>query len=156
ASLGANTSRRPPPGGEHLVLLVRGELLRRYPNSTVYAVRAKLGAEGRELDTEERHPVFSGTLRPDVGFFGFELSVEEARGTSRADGPQGWSFVIQEQPSEPRFGLDVDGATGQPVASWAALSWKSLVPSDAALADLGHIDLTATLPDTAAAESAPP
>jgi hypothetical protein len=156
ARLGGNTSRRPPPGGEHLVLLVRGELLRRYPNSTVYAVRAKPGAQGRELDTEERHPVFSGRLRPDVAFFGFELSVEEARGVAEPDGPQGWFFVIQEQPSEPRFGLDVDGTAGQPVASWDALSWKSLVPSDAALADLGHIDLTAALPDTAAAEAAPP
>jgi hypothetical protein len=157
ASLGMNTSRRPPPGGEHLVLLVRGELLRRYPNSTVYAVRAKLGALGqRELDTEELHPVFSGALKPDVAFFGFELSVEEARGVEQAGGPQGWFFVIQEQPSEPRFGLDVDGAAGQPVASWDALSWKSLVPTDAALSDLGHIDLTAALPDTTAAESAPP
>jgi hypothetical protein len=157
AGLGMNTSRRPPPGGEHLVLLVRGELLRRYPNATVYAVRAKLGASGlRELTDEERHPVFSGTLEPDVAFFGFELSLEEARGVDHVDGPHGWFFVIQEQPSEPRFGLDAQGTAGAAVASWNELSWPSLVPSDAALADLAHIDLTAALPDVTAAEAAPP
>lgn len=157
AALGANTSRRPPPGGEHLVLLIRGELLRRYPNATVYAVRAKFGAAGlRELDTEERHPVFSGTLKPDVAFFGFELSLEDARGVDQPAGPHGWFFVLQEQPSEPRFGLDVGGPPGQPVGSWDALSWPSLAASEAALADLGYIDLTASLPDTAAAEAAPP
>lgn len=157
AALGANTSRRPPPGGEHLVLLMRGELLRRYPNATVYAVRAtRAGSDLRELTDEERHPVFSGVLKPDVAFYGFELSLEEARGVDHVDGPHGWFFVLQEQPAEPRFGLDANGTAGAPVAKWNELSWKSLVPSDEALADLGHIDLTATLPDVAAAEATPP
>jgi hypothetical protein len=157
AALGSNTSRRPPPGGEHLVLLVRGELLRRYPNATVYAARAKRGTDGRRTpDEEERHPVFSGRLHPDVAFFGFELSVEEARGVDAPNGPHGWFFVVQEQPSEPRFGLDAEGATGAPVSEWNELSWPGLVARDEDLAGLGYIDLAAALPDTTAAEAAPP
>ena len=123
----------------------------------MYAVRAKLGTDGRrELGDEERHPVFAGPLKPDVAFFGFELSLEEVRGVEPPVGPHGWFFVLQEQPSEPRFGLDVNGPVGAPVSRWNELSWKSLVASDSALADLGYIDLTAALPDAVAAESAPP
>ena len=45
-------SPRPPIAGssDYLVLFVRGDLLRRYPNTIVYANRAKWGNEGREID----------------------------------------------------------------------------------------------------------
>jgi hypothetical protein len=58
-------------GGDKLVLLIRGELLRRYPNTVIYAVRAAETDDGRDLSTnpdDERHPVFRGTLQPDVTF----------------------------------------------------------------------------------------
>ena len=88
--------------GEQLVLLLRGELLRRYPNSVVYAVKA--GADGQldpSFDAEgERHPLFRGTLEPDVTFLGFDLTQEEVIGAP------GWFFVIQQQPTEPCFGMD--------------------------------------------------
>ena len=89
--------------GEKLVLLVRGELLRRYPNSVIYAVAAVSSGGPARLVTDpndERHPLFRGTLKPDVTFLGFDLKRDDA-----IAGP-GWFFVIQEQPTEPRFGLD--------------------------------------------------
>src|SRR5262249_46452311 len=68
--LGEN-SPRPPGATEPLVLLVRGDLLRRYPNAIVYAVKAVRTSEGkRDLSDEERHPLFMGRLDPDVGFYG--------------------------------------------------------------------------------------
>jgi hypothetical protein len=76
---------------ERFVLLLRSELLRRYPNAAVYATR-----KGPPL--EERMPIFSGALPPDVRFFGFDIPA-----ATIAD----WSIVIQEQPTEPRFGVDV-------------------------------------------------
>jgi hypothetical protein len=90
-ALGTNGARRPPPGGQHLVLMVRGELIHRYPNVIVYI------AQNVELDAPERHPVFSGRIGSDVAFYGFEITQAEANGNP------GWYFVLQEQPAEPRF-----------------------------------------------------
>ena len=93
-----------------LVLLIRGELLRRYPNSVIYAVRAvKYNGHNSIVSRkskDERHPLFRGTLKPDVTFLGFDLDRREALGKPPND-PNGWFFVIQQQPTEPRFGLDV-------------------------------------------------
>jgi hypothetical protein len=100
-----------------LVLLVRGELLRRYPNSVVYAVPA--GLDGRLApDAPISLPVFAGRLDPDLTFVGFDLTEEQVQP------PPGWFFVISEQPAEPRFGLDVPengDASGPP--HWGELDW---------------------------------
>ncbi len=49
-------------------------------------------------------------MSPDVSFFGFNLSIGQAIGHGQA-GRHGFSpgyfIVIQEQPTEPRFGIDV-------------------------------------------------
>jgi hypothetical protein len=150
-ALGAHSARRMPPGGRHLVLLVRGDLLRRYPNTVVYAVETVLGDRGeRTLGATEKHCVFRGTLQPDVTFFGFELTAAQVRGSEDPARHQGWYFVLQEQPSEPRFGLDVaeDVAFGTPVGSWDELSWAHLASSAEALQGISYIDLDHALPDT--------
>jgi hypothetical protein len=145
SALGGN-SPRPTGAVEPLVLLVRGDLLRRYPNALVYAVKAKLAASGkRDLSDEERHPLFMGRLDPDVAFYGFDLDVTEVRG---GNGQQGWFFVLQEQPSEPRFGLDVAGAPGGSLSAWGDLSWGHLAADAAGLNAITYIDLNASLPDT--------
>jgi hypothetical protein len=102
-----------------LVLLVRGELLRRYPTASVYAVRAT--DEGRLSTTPEdtRHPIFEGSFEPDVTFVGFDLADHEL------DEGNGWLFVIQEQPTEPRFGLDdPPSRSGLAPASWQEAAWS--------------------------------
>jgi hypothetical protein len=100
-------------GVGQLVLLMRAELLRRYPNAIIYAVRATLpaGQTRPRPGTQEMYPLFRGDLQPDLVFFGFGLSAAQARG----DGTDpGWFFMIQQQPSEPRFGLDVGAASPDP------------------------------------------
>jgi hypothetical protein len=148
--LGANSARDVPPSGRHLVLLVRGELLRRYPNTIVYAVKTVRAQGKRDLGTEERHPLFRGKLEPDVTFFGFDLTVDEVRGVDDPQSAnQGWYFVLQEQPSEPRFGLDVPtGAAGGVAVTWSDLSWSHLAATDDDLTAVTYIDLNAELPDT--------
>jgi hypothetical protein len=150
SALGTHPVRQPPPGGAHLVLLVRGEVFRRYPNTVVYAVKAKVGAEAEhDLSDEELLPIFSGRLPPDVAFFGFELSTDQARGAPGTDpNKQGWFFVLQEQPTEPRFGLDVPETVGGTPGSWRDLSWGHLAADDQGLGAITYIDLTAPLPDT--------
>ena len=69
------------------------------------------GRERRRRQREIKFPCFKATVDPDIAFFGFDLTVEQARG---ADNPQtatddwGWYFVIQQLPGEPRFGMDVE------------------------------------------------
>jgi len=144
-TLGQNGTR-PPDTPEPLVLLVRGDLLRRYPTALVYAVNAvQIPDQPRELGTEERHPLFRGRLDPDVSFFGFNLSEDQVRG---GPGNPGWFFVLQEQPSEPRFGLDIGDAPGASLAKWLDLSWGHLAADPSALRAIAFIDLNAQLPDT--------
>jgi hypothetical protein len=95
-------------GAKQVVLLVRSVLFRRYPSAIVYAVPAAPQGGGRKpgAQADELHPLFRGALQPDVTFFGFDLDATVAT----AD--PGWYFVIQEQPTEPRFGFDVGIAFG--------------------------------------------
>jgi hypothetical protein len=119
----------------NLVLIVRGELLKRYPNTIVFAGKAVMGADGkRKLDESPgaeafyKNPIFGGKLEPDMTFFGFNLTAEEARGS--ADAPHGYFFGFQQIPTEPRFGLEPlpDKA---PVDRWASLSWQNFAANNA-------------------------
>ena len=91
-------------GADKLILLIRGELLRRYPGTAIYAVKAvRDGSGNRTLSSkpeDEFHPIFRGSMDPDVTFLGFNLTRADV---TAGDGAY---FVLQEQPSEPRFGLD--------------------------------------------------
>jgi hypothetical protein len=85
--LGSNRLRSADP----LILLVRGELIRRYPNVVVYAAQADAQ---RQPGPTEKQPIFFGRLDPDVALFGFDLDATTARGNP------GWFFVLQQQPTE--------------------------------------------------------
>jgi hypothetical protein len=137
---------------DNLVLLIRADLLRRYPNTVIYAVRARDAGGGQleiDPDAEEEHPIFRGTLKPDVTFLGFNLTdIAVLEGA-------GFFFVIQQQPTEPRFGLDVARKFGADLAKptlWDQLSWGHLVADEAAFKTMTHVSAakTATLPDTSA------
>jgi predicted XRE-type DNA-binding protein len=130
-----NTWPLPVPLGDHpnrtgiapnnVVLLVRGELFKRYPNAIIYAGKAKLGPDGTRVldDTDERYPLYRGTISPDMTFLGFNLSESDARGGTTAS-PEGFFFVFQEQPSEPRFGLEPTPDV-TPVPHWSELAWTN-------------------------------
>jgi hypothetical protein len=151
AALGQNSSRTLAAGADSLVLLLRAELLRRYPNTVVYAARAKWNARGmREVDdTLESTPQFQGNLGAGVGFWGFVLTVTEARGGDRPPDNPGWFFIFQEPPTEPRCGLEPAVGFGGPAPDkWSHLSWGHLAVSADALKAITYIDLNAALPDT--------
>jgi hypothetical protein len=107
----------------NLVLLIRGELLRRYPNAVIYATEAALDAQGRRaLGAAQKQPLFRGTLTPDVTFFGFDLDAATASGDG---GGEGWFFVFEPPPSEPRFGFEPAAAEAPSVSDWNDLSWSN-------------------------------
>ena len=71
------------------MLLIRGELLRRYPDTIIYAAKAKLCGNQRVIDpTDERYPIFGGTLPTDITFLGFNLSAAGRQGRHRRRRPR--------------------------------------------------------------------
>lgn len=120
SALGGNSARSSP---ERLVLVVRAQLIERYPNVIVYAVQAQPASAGPGLTTIERHPVFYALLQPDVAFYGFDLTAAEVK----AD--PGWYFVLQEQPGEPKFFVPL---SSQPLPPNTAI----FVPTESVASDV--------------------
>jgi hypothetical protein len=149
--LGGNAShgQRAP-----LVLLICGDLLNRYPDAVIYATKAdrRPNVKGRvPLDPPvERYPLFRGTFPPNITFVGFDLTAEEVKGgpAPRGGDPDpgpGWFFVVQEQPTEPRFGFDEHGPAAP--TAWTDLSWHSVTVKD------DHVSLADTKAALAAVNS---
>ncbi len=134
---GSRLGRHRPHGAPAtgLVLLVTGTLLRRYPDTKITLVEATWTAEGRREDrtagADVRLPTFSGALGAGVRFFGFDIEIDRARGSAERSEHPGYFFAFEEQPDEPRFGLDQPARPqrGTIPGSWSELSWAHLVPT---------------------------
>jgi hypothetical protein len=177
SKLGDHDHRQPPnePPRNELVLVVRGELLKKYPRTVVYAHKANWTknpdtgqpdknlirslhqeAEGDKAKPDPAivlTPTYQAKIDPDIYFFGFDLTVEEARGQNNPETPTlsnaGWFFVIKERPGEPRFGLDVpapDGGSNK-LVSWNDLDWSRVLPGDGVI-DVLNLPAAVKLPDT--------
>jgi hypothetical protein len=111
------------------VLLLRSELLRRYPGSIVYLCRAKQAGKEFVLDDGTIVvPTFRGDLPPDVTFVGFPVEPGVLRGNGDP-----WWFVIAQPPSEPRFGLDdPSDQTPEIPTSSNELAWSHMSPDPSA------------------------
>lgn len=163
-------------GDDSLVLLVKGEVLKRYPNLAVYALPATVAdlpdengivrrvRVAREPEAPQ-YPVFSGQLDNGVKFFGFEnLTIPQALGTATPTNTStdaGYFFALQEQPAEPRFGLnEVDAGMNYALnrlKNWSDLSWGHFMTgsdpdSPAYLSISGNLD-GKQLPDSTEADA---
>jgi hypothetical protein len=99
---------------ENFVMLMRSALLRRYPNAILYLTAAIASGRGRIPSVnpaDEKLPVFSGSAEPDINFVGFDVPADQVANGS-PDHPQGYYLVIQQHPTEPRFGLPADATLG--------------------------------------------
>ncbi len=151
-------------GEENIVLLIKGDLLKFYPNTQIYAVKAKW--EKKDTDNTDswniidrtlpkashnkvrkanisdeniRLPLFKGKIGAEAHFIGFSLTDEILRGSANpADKDPGWFFVFEENISEPRFGLDVaqDYAPDRRPANYEDLSWGHFADSASSLSAL--------------------
>ncbi|MDH5229582.1 MAG: fibronectin type III domain-containing protein [Gammaproteobacteria bacterium] len=127
---------------ERLVLVIRGDLLKRYPNANIYAIEAvpKNCEEGDtvpamqeylECDAQKKNeilagkkrilPIFSATLPPDLVVLGFPFDRETACGSEDS---MGMYFIIEEQITDPRFGLDTPSKINGKLSQWSDLSWS--------------------------------
>lgn len=134
--LGTHLTAVGAPGERSLILVIRGEAMRRYP-STVVTMRAATWKEGRRDCTgPDVLPTFHAWLNPDLLLFGFPLTAEEARGDADpAKKRPGHFFVLREQPTATRFGVDDPPEDWVPGTPWAGAHWDDLhwghLPADA-------------------------
>jgi hypothetical protein len=128
---------------EQLVLTIRGDLLKKYPNTLVFAQKAIAASDNdedsddgtkieRELSDEDfkkkvKFPLYRAEVLPDIKFFGFDLTLERAKGTAPTPDEDnfGWYFVIMQAPGAPVFGMDINFNQGDDGLSWDDLSWES-------------------------------
>jgi hypothetical protein len=119
------------PRATATVIVVRGDVVRRYP--TLHCYLQEIGDDGEPADVPGREPDFLGSLDRStmfVGFAGMASDVVRER----------YFVALEEQPGAPRFGLDearVRDFTGKP-GNWNDLSWGHLVHSRTELDELTH------------------
>ena len=158
SKLGDHDNREEPgENEEEVVLVIRGELLKKYPNAVIYAHKAKWKpmsdedpapdkSQERELiplaaDSIDNppsdvvmNPLYEAKVEPDIYFFGFNLDVNEVQGLMEGDPADqydraGWFFVIKERPGEPRFGLDIGTTDEGEIEVWNDLAWGNVTPA---------------------------
>ncbi|MGZ4835770.1 MAG: hypothetical protein ACXVZZ_09040 [Terriglobales bacterium] len=166
SALGTHNNRAEPehPTSSQAVLIVRGELLKKYPNTVIFAQHAMMVGDLRAPDwltpaeeanpprSKTRSPLFSANPVDGIFFFGFDLTIDEVKGVN---GDPGWYFVLQERPGEARFGLELS-REGADIHAFDELTWDDLAPTVAAgqslhAGSLAHVVLVS--PGTAAADA---
>ena len=133
----------------NLVLLVRGDLLRRYPRTNAVAIRAVRDPNGRQRPSPAVEdllaPVFAGQFDPDVSFFGFPLvSADLTTG-------EGWFFGLMEPVTEPRFGFDETTSDADPT-SWNDVAWPDLGVPPAGQLKVSHLSAMGLSPSVGQAD----
>ena len=95
-------------GGDTVVVLIRGDLVRHYPTVRVLLVDPVTNIASL--------PTFGGWIPPDVRFMAFDVASADV---VTAPG-SGWRVVLEEQPTEPRFGLDTiaEGEERPTLTTW--------------------------------------
>jgi hypothetical protein len=96
---------------EKMVVLVRGDLLQKYPHTEIFLRKAGV-PDGPVL-----YPLFSARIDPDLRFVGFDLTPAAALGSTT---DPGWLFVLKERAGEVHFGLDLEASATDP--SWETLA----------------------------------
>jgi hypothetical protein len=155
SALGSHRNPLRPPG-DQVVLTIRGDLLKKYPNTLVYAQKAHLARDAQgnpepsadpviatvatdaDVQNEIKFPVFKAAVDPDIQFYGFDLTIAQARGDAN---PQtdadnwGYYFIIQQLPGEPRFGMEVAFEPNDGPITWDDLAW-TLFPDGQSFIDV--------------------
>jgi hypothetical protein len=114
-----------------LVLLIRGQLLARFPNLSIYAYKIagdekrpggaepppQPGVEPEMNPAKALMPVLRGHLGRDISYVGFPILPEEIGA---------YFFIIEEHMTEPRFGFDERVGNGQNSNSWQDVDWVDI------------------------------
>jgi hypothetical protein len=127
-ALGANGAAAGVDLETMVVLLVRGEILRRYPRTIAYAAPGKIDGDHLALDTaaDWLSPLFLLPLDAKTTAFAYALGPGDVHSNIPA-GNAGRYFVFSEPVTGPRFNFDVPGQG--PAQRWTDLDWDSVPTS---------------------------
>ena len=106
--LGQNPNPADADGKANLVVVIKGEVVRKLGDPIVAVSIARNGAEWDPGSAQNHDPVFFGKIGRDAVYYGFDISRDylmEPNIRNRA------YFAIYEPPARLRFGLDVGTAT---------------------------------------------
>lgn len=145
SDLGTNNAKVNYPATP-LVLIIRGELLRRYPNAIIYLQKAEWDPNASNPIFADRiptadlvanplkYPIFSSKLEPDTYFLGFDADPDDLKGSRSVSSPDpGYFFVFQERVGELEFGADeIPNPLPTPpypteIDNWDALNWLNIL-----------------------------
>lgn len=128
--------------GSSTVLLIRGDVISRYPDTqfmlvTPAADGSLVDADGNLPPDRTTWPAFTGRLDAQTAFVGFDIDPSVVR-------REGMYVGLEEPVTGPRFGLDTaasagDAAYGHPPATWDDVTWAHMADSEEALAALSHV-----------------
>jgi hypothetical protein len=128
-------------------IVVRGDLVRRYPDAHWFLQEASQDRTGAWIPVAGScvEVSFAGALDRQTALLGFDLPPTTVRG-DRANGVAGYFVAVEERSGSPRFGLDsaLPGDFGQTPSSWDQLSWGHLAGSQQELDALTHARATGT------------
>jgi hypothetical protein len=120
-----------PGSSEMLVLLIRGQLLERFPNLSIYAYPKEANhtrpggtkaPPAGEMDPNKiERPILRGHLGKDITYIGFDPKIQPTEQEM-----QKWFFILEEQMTEPRFGFDEPDGEGQESNSWLDIDWSEV------------------------------
>jgi hypothetical protein len=105
SKLGSHVTTGPPGQSGRAVVVIRGELVRRYPDLTVMALHEEGRDEHTGLPFLPEAPtgppgaaasLFHAMLPPDIMLAGLDITVDALR-------QPGWWIVLSEHPQAPRF-----------------------------------------------------
>jgi hypothetical protein len=136
-------SDTPGDAAAPLVLVVKGDVVRRYPAVIVTAAKTKMSGIIRTLDpATEIQPDFTARLDPDVLLVGFNTLSADLVRSAGANEDTAWWFFFAEHFTEPRFGLDEPPAVSPPPAQppAAPTDWNDASWADAALDADGRLN----------------
>jgi hypothetical protein len=127
---GLATKKPVPPAEDPLVLVVKGDLVQRYPGLIIVASTTEARQGLRVPSGTPMAPDFVGLLAPDVLLAGFtELTAEMVWAAEGGPVDGRWWFFFAEHFTEPRFGLD-DDSTEDPPTQWNSAAWSHVGTND--------------------------
>ena len=119
-----------PGSTEMLVLLVRGQLIERFPNLSIYAypivdketrpggASPPVPNDPSEMDPYKQIvPVMQGHLLKDITYIGFPIAPLDIGK---------YFFIVEEHMTEPRFGFDERVGAGQNSNNWQDVDWDDV------------------------------
>jgi hypothetical protein len=125
-SSGTSDNYNTGQGEPNIVLVIRGDVIRRYPDLIIYALKSGgiLNPNDTNFDINDltgmelSHPLFRARLGSDILIVGFDITLTMANASN-------YYFVLQENQDLPVFGLDLTSTVGSSTGGSANnLSWE--------------------------------